>query len=110
MELPNRGQAYIPREKLTDYLLSETHLVGKSKAKFFRSLGYDENQVDRLEQQLLTIAHSQQVDEEETTPHGVKYVINGLLQTPSGSVAQIRTVWIVDNEAASPRFVTAYPT
>ena len=40
MMLPNAEDAYIPPEKLTDYLLLETHAVGKSKAKFFRSHGY----------------------------------------------------------------------
>jgi len=34
MELPNKEKAYIPLAKLKDYLLSETHSVGKSKAKF----------------------------------------------------------------------------
>lgn len=41
--LPNAEDAYIPWEKLTDYLLSETHAVGKAKARFFRAHGYNEN-------------------------------------------------------------------
>src|SRR5262249_40607776 len=46
VELPNREQAYVPRKKLTDYLLSETHPEGRSKAIFFRGHGYNENYVD----------------------------------------------------------------
>lgn len=37
MKLPDKEKAYIPLLKIKDYLLSETHPIGKSKAKFFRS-------------------------------------------------------------------------
>jgi hypothetical protein len=36
MKLPTRENAFVPPSKLKDYLLSETHVVGRSKAKFFR--------------------------------------------------------------------------
>lgn len=42
MKLENKEYAYIPLAKLLDYLLSETHPVGKSKAKYLRSLGFNE--------------------------------------------------------------------
>jgi hypothetical protein len=58
MQLPNSLQAYILPEKLTDYLLSETHVVGKAKATFFRKLGFNETNVHLLERELLTLAHS----------------------------------------------------
>jgi len=45
MRLPNGTNAYVPREKLVEYLLSETHAVGKSKARFFRGFGFDETNV-----------------------------------------------------------------
>ena len=45
MQLPNRLQAYIPSEKLSAYLLSETHAVGKAKATFFRALGFNETNI-----------------------------------------------------------------
>lgn len=34
MILPNRERAYIPEAKLVHYLLSLSHPVGKSKARF----------------------------------------------------------------------------
>ena len=50
MELPNKSRAHVPLEKVTDYLLSGTHAVGKSKAKYFRSYGFsDENASDLAE-------------------------------------------------------------
>lgn len=40
MLLPNREKAYVPERKLTSYLLSLTHPVGKSKAQFFYRHGF----------------------------------------------------------------------
>jgi hypothetical protein len=63
MQLPNRLQAYIPPEKLSAYLVSETHAVGSAKAKFFRSLGFDETNTETLGHGLLTIAHHAEVQD-----------------------------------------------
>jgi len=109
MQLPNKEKAYIPPDKLIGYLLSETHAVGKSKAKFFRSLGFDETTVEQLEQGLLAIARTERVKECKVSSHGTKYVIDGLLETPKGFVIYIRTVWIIEAGYENPRFVTAYP-
>jgi len=109
MQLPNRLQAYIPSEKLSAYLLSETHAVGKAKATFFRALGFDETNMHILEHGLLTLAHSATVQEVVSSPHGVKYVMEGVLETPSGIAPRILTVWILETGETNPRFVTAYP-
>jgi hypothetical protein len=109
LQLPNKANAHIPRRKLVDYLLSETHAVGKSKAKYFRSLGFNETTVGELEQGLLEIAQTGQVKERVDSPHGTKYVIEGSLKTPRGTFAQVRTIWIVEFDDQAPRFVTAYP-
>lgn len=109
MELPNRTQAFIQSTKLTGYLLSETHVVGRSKARFFRSLGFNEDTVSLLEQELLAIARSQAVTETLSTAHGTKYVITGIINTPVGKTVSILTVWIIDEGEDTPRFVTARP-
>jgi hypothetical protein len=109
MYLPHRQNAYVPPRKLRDYLLSETHAVGKSKAKFFQSLGFDDTNIDILEQGLLLIAQTELVKDVISSPHGEKYVIDGFLQTPAGRNIYIRTVWIVEPVEDSPRFITAYP-
>lgn len=109
MTLPNRDNVRIDRSKLVDYLLSETHAVGRSKAKFLRAVGFDMLNVDDLEKELVAIARSQDVQEVASSRHGVKYVIDGTLHTPSGGVAYVRTIWIVDAGGEYPRFVTAYP-
>lgn len=109
MQLPNRLQAYIPSQKLHAYLLSETHAVGKAKALFFRALGFHETNVSLLEHGLLHIAHSAPVQEVVPSPHGIKYVIEGALETPRGTAPRLCTVWILETGEERPRFVTAYP-
>lgn len=109
VKLPNRENAYIPSPKLHDYLLSKTHPIGRWKAGFFRALGFDETNVDALKQRLIAIAHSKDVKDAVPSAHGTKYIIEGSLQTPVGSIVQVQTVWIIDAGQDRPRFVTAYP-
>ena len=56
MKLPNGKNAIVSKEKLTDYLLSETHATGKFKAKFFRNLGFDETNANLFEETIRKIA------------------------------------------------------
>ena len=108
-DMQRRELAYVPREKLTGYLLSETHPVGSSKAEFYRRYGYNEDNVELLEWGLLEIARNEPVKDVVSSPYGVKFVIEGTLATPTGSSARIVTVWIAESETDNPRFVTAYP-
>jgi len=43
------------------------------------------------------------------TAFGRRYIVDGLVATPSGIVAALRTVWIRPHGTTAPRFVTAYP-
>ena len=58
MKLPNGDLAVIPPAKLLDYLLSEAHPVGRSKALFFRAAGFVDANVAFLEEGLLAIART----------------------------------------------------
>lgn len=109
MKLPHNKNAYIPEEKLTEYILSETHAVGKLKAKFFRAVGFDETNVLALKESLLSIASSQEVKDVIKSQHGIKYVLDGKIQTPNGRIVQLRTIWILELDQKTPRFVTVYP-
>jgi len=108
MKLPAAAEANVPREKLVDYLLCETHPTGASKADFFRGLGCEEDTTSQLEQELLNVARGSDVEEIETSPYGTKYVVIGEIVTPKDRCARIRTVWIVEPADERPRF-TAYP-
>lgn len=110
MNVPNRERAYVPEEKLRTYLLSLSHPVGKSKARFFRGLGFDESNVERLREELRGVVQRARVEETEHTSRGTKYVVIGSIRTPSGKKVAIRTVWMIEEEGSdAPRFVTAYP-
>ncbi len=109
MILPNCEKAYVPEQKLVKYLLSETHTIGKAKAKYFRSLGYTEENADQLEDALVMIAKSGGHSQEVTTPYGNKYIVDGDLVTPIGTTVRIRSVWVVEAHDERPRFITAYP-
>ena len=58
----------------------------RRKARFFGALGFDETNVDVLEQRLIAIVHSEDVKDVVPSAHGTKYVIEGSLQTPAGSL------------------------
>jgi len=109
MRLPNHEKAYVPKQKLRDYLLSETHAVGKAKAKYFLSLGYTEEKDDQLAEDLLSIAKSEGVGQEVASDYGTKYIIDGDVVTPIGTTVRLRTVWVAEPHDERPRFVTAYP-
>ena len=109
MKLPRGDDAVVPLRKLAEYLLSESHPVGSSKAGFFRHLGFDDDNARRLEDGLLAIARDEDVTEVTSSPHGVKYVIDGRIEAPRGGVVVVRTVWIIESGGSQPRFVTAYP-
>lgn len=109
MKLPNSDKAIIPKEKLIDYLLSETHPVGSSKAKFFRGLGFNETNVGLLAKLLLHIAQTNDVKNVRKLAYGTNYSIEGIVKTPNGKTITIITVWFIPIEKSRPSFVTAYP-
>ena len=109
MKLPYRNNCFVPKEKLTEYLLSEVHKEGKSKANFFLLMGFSKRNVEFLESELTNLAIENKVTKTKNTIFGMKYVILGMIKTPKGRSISISTVWIVDKFKKRPRFVTAYP-
>jgi Domain of unknown function (DUF6883) len=109
MPIPNAVAAYVPPEKLRDYLLDEQHPVGGSKAKWFRSLGYDAADPATLERALLNVVQVSDRITMKSSAFGTKYVIAGEITAPNGTTASVTTVWIVEPTNSRPRLVTAYP-
>ena len=109
MPIPDADSAFVPPEKLSDYLLDLSHPIGGAKARWFISVGYQSENPVRLETDLLEMVHSSSDFEKEETRFGVKYVVRGQLQTPNGGVASVVTVWITEIAESKPRLVTAYP-
>ena len=52
MKLPNHEQAVVPRAKIVDYLLSDSHRDGRHKAAFFKRFGYAAESWEGLAQAL----------------------------------------------------------
>lgn len=111
MRLPHRDNAIINRKKLTRYLLSLAHEKGRSKAKFFRMIGFNEANIEEFEQALLKIGKSNKVVkiDKEKEEIVVKYVINGLIDAPNGKKYKIKTVWAVEVGSEIPHLATAHP-
>ena len=108
MRLPNHNNALLPSEKVRDYLLSDSHPIGRYKAAVFRSLGYESRDAEVLAQDLrkLLIFDAAEVG---TSEFGTKYAIRGTIHGPNGKRGDIVSIWIVRNDEDFPRFVTAYP-
>lgn len=99
----------MPEEKLTGYLLSATHPLGRWKCGFFHALGYHVERWKVLAADLTRMARAGSVQEVLHTEYGAKYVIDGTLSGPNGRTASVRTIWVIDAGREEPRFVTAYP-
>jgi hypothetical protein len=108
MKLPNAEHAEVPPEKLRNYLLSPSHPVGRFKARFFHSLGYNLDNWEVLSEFLLEVGRTGEV-EEVPSQYGRKFRIIAALATATGDEVPVVTIWILSSNAAAPRFVTAYP-
>ncbi|MEX2118878.1 MAG: DUF6883 domain-containing protein [Pirellulales bacterium] len=109
MKLPNFERATVPREKIVNYLLSDTHPHGHHKAAFFRSFGFSADNWLELAEALLAHAEKHEGVRAEDSPFGVRYVIDGIMESPDGRNPSIRAVWFIDTGGDEPRFVTAFP-
>ncbi len=109
MDLPNAHLAIVDKEKITDYLLNPAHPDNGGKARFFLGLGFTADEWRIFADALQRLAHSFPVTEHVESPHGVKYIVIGPIETPSGGSPTVRTVWIIDKGNDKPRLVAAYP-
>jgi hypothetical protein len=109
MEFPNSSAVEVSREKVVEYLLNPEHPDGAGKATFFLTAGFCverwEEFADAMKQLVERATAARSVD----SPHGSKYIVEGEINTPSGRMAFVRTVWIIDHGQLNARLVTAYP-
>jgi len=109
LKLPNVKDATIPFAKIVGYLLSPTHLVGRSKAAFFAKHGFSAENWQVLASALRAHATDNALSRVEMTAHGTRYVVDGPLCAPDGERLNIRSVWFISRGAAVARFATAHP-
>lgn len=91
------------------YLLAPDHPEGGGKARFFIERGYDPARHWIFRRDLRRLARRGTVTETILTDYGMKFIVDGVVDTPDGTCARLRTVWIIKPAERQPRFVTAYP-
>ena len=107
--LANADSAWVPVEKLTEYLLNPLNPRAGTKPYDFAGMGYDISNVEVLERDLISVVRNYPPIEERITPDYVTYRVEGFIATPEGGDRYIRTVWEIRPEDSRPRLVTAYP-
>jgi len=106
--LPEKIELAISEAKIRDYLLSTSHPVARHKARFFRSLGFDQQHWALLMERLQEQARLNEA-ELVVSEYGRKFVFRTLLTGPNGRSAELVSVWILVDNGQTARFVTAYP-
>ena len=101
--------AVIPLEKISNYLLSRDHPVGRFKAQFFEHLGYTRLRGDQLGHDLRQHLADGVVEISGATQFSRKYRVLGPIRRPNEHSAQRSSVWIRLTRESVARFVTAYP-
>ncbi len=109
MKVPNEDVAVVPRAKVVDYLLSESHFDGRHKAAFFRSFGFAPQDWQELAEALKRHVHQHEIAAEKPSPFGRRFIVEGIMQMPDGRTPLVRTIWFLRSEENRPCFVTAYP-
>jgi len=109
MKIPNNEYSLVADNKITDYLLSETHEIGKHKAEFFKRFGFSLNEIDTFKYSLIQHSIDRDIVETKHSNFGVKYELKCEFKTPDDRNPCIKTVWIVENGHEEPKLITAYP-
>jgi hypothetical protein len=108
VKLPRAEAVQIDARKVRDYLLSQTHPVGRFKARVFGAVGFDDTKTDDFIAEIRRIAAAGDVAEAEDFEFGRKYTVPGELRGPAGTVL-VLTVWIQEPGQADVRLVTVRP-
>jgi len=109
LKLPGVERAIVDAAKIRDYLLSESHPVGRFKATFFAALGYSAVAWAGLAADLRGHALDNEAVATQANEYGQKYEVRGRIEGPTGRAADLVAVWIVLRGEDFPRFVTAFP-
>ena len=108
MKLPEADRVQIDLRKVSDYVLSPMHPVGRFKARVFRALGFDQSNLDAFVAEVRRIAAEGDVAEVEDFEFGRKYTVPGELKGPRGA-ARVVTVWMQAVGRDDVRLVTVRP-
>lgn len=104
MKIPK--DAYIPREKLTEYLLAPRNKNDKSR--FLAQIGFTRNNPESLEASIRKLIAENDAQCDRTTEYGTLYRVQGGLQGVHG-ILTVVTIWILLDVEGQYRFVTLKP-
>lgn len=107
--LPNYEKAFIDPAKIRDYILSQSHPIGRFKAALFLKMGYAQENWKQLADDIANHHLPMEAEPLEKTRYGQKYAITGLIRVPNGKIVLLRSIWIILNGEDLPRFITIYP-
>ena len=109
MLIPNAENAVVDMRKLRDYCLSLEHDDGKHKARLFSSmLGMTADNAEELRRILLEVikTHAAQLGRQDG--FGQRYTLDFTIEWQSRS-ATLRSGWIIEHGAETPKLTTCYP-
>ena len=109
MRLPNGQKAFVDERKIREYLLSPSQPVGRFKAKFFASIGFNREGWPGFVVELQRFAAEGEAELIEEGEYGRKYVIRGRIAGPGARPADVDSIWIIRAGDDTPRLVTVYP-
>jgi hypothetical protein len=107
--LPNATEVIIDPQKLIGYSLNPTHPVGKNKAIVFESaLGYNLSNADDLIAKIRIGVTQNVAVPKQLDKFGQRYTVDIPITGPNGKTVPVRTGFIVDTGATTPRLVSAF--
>jgi hypothetical protein len=107
--IPNYEKAIIDPMKLQNYVLSDTHPIGRFKAALFQQMGYTPGNWEQFAQDIHTQHLALDAESGGKTKYGQKYIITGDIKGLSGKVMKLKSIWIILTGEDLPRFITIYP-
>lgn len=108
MRLPRGESAVVDLRKITDYLLSPNHPLGRHKARVFaRALGLKAVDASHLAAALAEAARVRDAVFDTSDGYGERFHIDFPI-TFQGRQANLRSAWLVPPGSSAPILLTAY--
>lgn len=97
----------LAESKLTNYLLIP--LPRDDKSNYLRLAGYQLDNWQILQRDLLTLIETSDATFEMSSVFGDSYSIVGSLTGPNGRSLLVKTIWMKENKTGFTKFITLYP-
>lgn len=108
MKLPNYQQAFIDRQKLSEYSLNPDHHRGKHKARLFAAiLNLRSTDVELLEELIRDAISQETAQLGACDQYGQRYIVD-FFCSHNQNTAKIRTTWIIRPDEIFPRLTSCY--